>query len=119
VNVFHDLSTKSFALTAIVVGSFIALGLIGGVALWSSERGPVLPEDGVMTSAKVKFIGIEGGCWMLDTRYGSFLAPSLPKEFRVDGLKVAAKIQLARSQAHYCPMGRGIVLVTNVARSGA
>jgi hypothetical protein len=122
VNSPHELSDpqpQSFRLAAIVVGAFLALALIGGVAYWSGQRDPVLPKDGATLSATVKFIGIEGGCWMLDTKYGSFLAMRLPKEFRVDGLKVTARVQLAESQAHYCPMGRGIVLVSSVARSGA
>ncbi len=110
---------QSFRLAAIVVGGFLALTLIGGVAYWSTQRSSGLPKGGVTLSATVKFIGVEGGCWMLKTKYGLFLAPNLPKEFRVDGLKVTAKAQLAVSQAHYCPMGRGIVVVSSVSGSGA
>jgi hypothetical protein len=116
---FRDPQQQSFRLAAFVVGAFLALTSIGGVVYWSTQHNPVLPKDGATLSATVKFIGLEGGCWMLNTKYGSFLAPNLPKEFRVDGLKVTARMQLAESQAHYCPMGRGIVVVANVARPDA
>ena len=102
-----------------MVGAFLALVLIGGLVYWVGQREPVLPKDGVTLSAAVKFVALEGDCWMLDTKYGLFLAPGLPKEFRVNGLNVTARVQLAESQAHYCPMGRGIVIVSSVARSGA
>jgi hypothetical protein len=40
----------------------------------------------------------------------------MPKEFKIDGLRVTAQLKLAASQAHFCPMGRGIVVVSDVAR---
>ena len=113
----NDPQQRPFHLAATVVGIFLALALIGGLVFWWGQRGPVLPKGGVTLSATVKFIALEGGCWMLDTKRGLFLASGLPKEFRVNGLKVTARVQLAESQAHYCPMGRGIVVVSS-ARSG-
>ena len=114
-----DPQQQSFRLVAIAVGTFLAVALIGGLVYWVGQRYAVLPKDGVTLSAMVEFVPLEGGCWMLDTKYGPFLAPGLPEEFRVNGLKVTARVQLAKSQAHYCPMGRGIVVVSSVARSGA
>lgn len=114
-----DPQQQSFRLAAVVVGAFLVLAPIGGGVNWLGQRNSVLPKDGETLGATVKFINLEGSCWMLNTKYGLFLAPSLPKEFAVDGLKVTARIQLAESQAHFCPMGRGIVLVSNIARSGA
>jgi hypothetical protein len=121
-NLSHELSDPqppSVRLAAMVVGAFLALVLIGGLVYWVGQRDPVLPKDGLILSATVKFVPLEGDCWMLDTKHGVFLASGLPKEFKVNGLKVTARIQLAESQAHYCPMGRGIVVVSGVARSGA
>lgn len=118
----HELNgsdQRSFRFAAIVVGAFLALTVAGGVAYWLAERNTALPKEGVTLSATVKFIGIEGGCWMLDTKYGSFLAGNLAKEFRLDGLKLTATVKLAESQAHFCPMGRGIVIVSNPVHSGA
>ncbi len=115
----NDLQQQSFSIPTIVVGAFLALGVIGGVVYWLGQRGPVLPKDGATLSATVKFVALEGDCWMLDTRLGLFLASGLPKEFKVNDLKVTARVKLAESQAHYCPMGRGIVVVSSVARSGA
>jgi hypothetical protein len=122
VNSPHELSDpqqQSFRLATIVVGAFLALALIGGLFYWLGQREPALPKDGATLSATVKFIALESDCWMLDTKHGLFLASGLPKEFRINGLKVTARVQLAESQAHYCPMGRGIVVVSSVARSGA
>jgi hypothetical protein len=115
----RDPQQQSFRLAAIVVGAFLALALIGGSVYWLAQREPALPKGGATLSATVKFVALEGDCWMLDTKHGLFLASGLPKEFRVNGLKVTARVQLAESQAHYCPMGRGIVVVSSVARSGA
>jgi hypothetical protein len=114
-----DPQPQSFRLTAIVVGAFLALALISGSVYWVGQRDPVLPKEGVTLSATVKFVALEGGCWMLDTKHGVFLVSGLPKEFKVNGLKVTARVQLATSQAHYCPKGRGIVVVSSVARSSA
>jgi hypothetical protein len=115
----NDPQQQSFRLAAIVVGALLALALIGGSVYWLGQREPALPKDGATLSATVKFVALEGDCWMLDTKHGLFLTSGLPKEFRVNGLKVTARVQLAESQAHYCPMGRGIVVVSSVARSGA
>ena len=118
----HELSDPQqqlFRLATIVVGTFLALALIGGLVYWLGQRGPALPKDGATLSATVKFIALEGDCWMLDTKQGLFLAPGMPKEFRVNGLKVTARVRLSESQAHYCPMGRGIVVISSIARSGA
>jgi hypothetical protein len=122
VNSLRELSDpqqQSFRLATIVVGAFLALALVGGSVYWLGQREPALPKGGETLSATVKFIALEGGCWMLDTKHGLFLASGLPNEFKVNGLKVTARVQLAESQAHYCPMGRGIVVVSRVARLGA
>ena len=100
-----------------MVGAFLVLVLIVGLVYWVGERRP-LPKEGLTLNATVKLVPLEGGCWVLDTNYGEFLASGLPKEFKVNGLKVTAKIRLAESQAHFCPMGRGIVVVSSIARSG-
>ena len=114
-----DSQQQHFRLAAVVVGAFLALVGIGGSVYWLIQRVPILPKGGATLSATVKFVPIEGGCWMLDTNRGLFSAPGLPKEFRVNGVKVTARVQLAESTAHYCPMGDGIVVVSSVTRSGA
>jgi hypothetical protein len=122
VNASHELTDsqqQNFRPAAIVVGAFLALLGIGGLVFWLIQRVPILPKGGATLSATVKFVPIEGGCWMLDTKRGLFSAPDLPKEFRVDGVKVTARVHLAESTAHYCPMGNGIVVVSSVTRSGA
>jgi hypothetical protein len=100
------------------VRSLTQLG-ISGLVYWLIQRVPILPKGGATLSATVKFVPIEGGCRMLNTKRGLFSAPDLPNEFRVNGVKVTASVHLAESTAHYCPMGDGIVVVSSVTRSGA
>jgi hypothetical protein len=122
VNVSRELTDsqqQNFRLAAVVDGVFLALVGIGSLAYWVIQRVPILPKGDATLSATVKFLPIEGGCWMLDTKRGLFSAPGLPKEFRVNGVKVTARVRLAESTAHYCPMGDGIVVVSSVTRSGA
>jgi hypothetical protein len=114
-----DPKNQSFRAGLVVVGACLAIGLIAWLAyLLSVPNLAVLMKDNPTLSARVHLVPIEGGCWMLDTRYGSFLAPTLPRDFRTDGLIITAKFALATNQAHYCPRGRGIVEISSVVRTG-
>jgi hypothetical protein len=54
-----------------------------------SPAGPPLASNQtIATNATVRYVGLEGGCWALETAGGTYSPTSLPTQFRSDGLAV-------------------------------
>ena len=92
---------------------FVAL-LVAGVALACqpdnlgpvAPSGPLLASDQVFkTHATVRFLGIEGGCWALETPAGTYEPTSLPAQFRRDGQRVYVVVRGTRL-ASVCQIGQ-------------
>ena len=71
-----------------------------------APSGPLLASDQVFrTNATVRFLGIEGGCWALETPAGTYQPTSLPDQFRRDGLRVYVIVRGTRL-ASFCQIGQ-------------
>ena len=65
--------------------------------LQSWRGGPVLDvTQAVSTSATVRFVAIEGGCWAMQTPNGDYEPFNLPERYRVNGLRVHVVLRGAR-----------------------
>ncbi len=57
---------------------------LGPLPSW--RGGPVLDTNQVIrTNATVRFVDIEGGCWILQTPGGDYEPANLPARYRVNG----------------------------------
>jgi hypothetical protein len=107
----------TFRPSAAFLVAALAAALIGVVMYWHLPNRLLRPNQVITVNAKVKFSKIEGGCWLLEASSGTYLPQGLPAEFKVDGMRVVATLQLAQSQAHYCPHGDGIVVISKIDRA--
>lgn len=64
----------------------------------------------VATNATVRFVDLEGGCWMLETPLGTYEPLGLPAAFRVDGLEVYVVLRRAPDAASICQMAPLVTL---------
>ena len=55
--------------------------------------------------ATVRFIQIETGCWVLETKAGRVQPIELPESFRVDGLEVDVVLRDAPAMMSVCQVG--------------
>jgi hypothetical protein len=84
--------------TALIVGAALSCADAG-----TAPGAPLLQP--LATNATVRFVGIEGGCWSLDTPQGHYEPINLPAEFRVDGLAVRVSLRAAPDMVSICMMG--------------
>lgn len=76
----------------------------------SDAFGPGQPS----LQATVRFVPIEGGCWILDAGGGKRYEPvGLPGAFRRDGLEVQAIVRLRTDLGSFCAVGQ-IVEVSSI-----
>ena len=66
----------------------------------SSAAKPVAGEP-----ATVRFVQIETGCWVLETKAGRIQPVELPEPFRVDGLEVDVVLRDAPAMMSVCQVG--------------
>lgn len=68
------------------------------------------------TNAKVRFVNVEGGCWVLVSESGTTFEPTaLPAGYRKDGLDVRFAYQTRNDVGSYCMVGGEIVEITSIA----
>jgi hypothetical protein len=67
-------------------------------------------NDVVATTATVRFVDLEGGCWILETPSGPYEPMGLPDAFRIDGLAVYAVLRRAPDAASICQMAPLVTL---------
>jgi hypothetical protein len=59
----------------------------------------------------VRFIEIEGGCWVIETSDATYEPINLPAELRVDGLGVAFEATVRDDLASICMVGQIVELL--------
>jgi len=88
----------------------VSMTILAAIALACAERsveplgplqswrgGPVLDTNQtVSTSATVRFVAIEGGCWAIQTPGGDYEGFNLPQQYRVNGLRVQVVLRGTR-----------------------
>jgi len=68
-------------------------------------------------SATVRFVNVEGGCWVLSTDAGKRYEPiGLPAAFRQDGLRVSVTIRSRPDAGSFCMVGEIVELTSISAR---
>lgn len=91
-----------------VLVAVLALGCAKSPASTPSARqagAPLGPGQTVATDAVVRYVGLEGGCWSLDTPQGSYGPAGLPTQYRVDGLPVYVVMRADTGVISLCMMG--------------
>ena len=105
---------------SLVVASLV---LVPGLALRcerpptsdSRHAGPALtPYQPVATNATLRFVALEGGCWVLDTPQGSYDPLSVPSQYRVDGLPVYVVMHADTGVVSLCWMGDPLVSLDSI-----
>lgn len=87
--------------------------------LWlpAAVCGEPAEEDSRTIQGFVRFLDVEGGCWLLVGSDGKQYHPiNLTEGFAVDGLRVSATIAFRRDLAGICP--GNIVDIRSIGRSG-
>lgn len=63
---------------------------------------PLTPDTSINTNATVRYIDIEGGCWVLETTKGKYQPINLPAQFQIDGLRVYVEFKGAPTIVSIC-----------------
>jgi hypothetical protein len=53
----------------------------------------------------VRHVGVEGGCWVIETAQGRVQPVDLPESFRVDGMAVRVTLRDAPDMMSVCQVG--------------
>jgi len=85
-------TTSGTSLRALVAA--VLMGVVGCGIL-----GPDLIED----TGTIGFLGIEGGCWTINTASQTLFPLNLSDEFKVEGLEVRFTAERQESAAMICP----------------
>ena len=71
---------------------------------------PLGPNQTVATDATVRYVSLEGGCWVLDTPQGSYSPTGMPAPYQVNGLQVYVVMRGDTGVASICMMGPLVAL---------
>jgi inhibitor of cysteine peptidase len=72
-----------------------------------------LPPDAFRVDGHVRFVNVEGGCWVIDAADGTRYEPvNLPEAFRSDGLPVRAALKPRPDLASICMVGEIVELLS-------
>jgi hypothetical protein len=94
---------------AVVLGAMVFMGS-------GCEGRDVSEPDPEGTNAKVRFVNVEGGCWVLVSESGKTFEPTaLPAGYQKDGLDVRFAYQARNDVGSYCMVGGEIVEITSIA----
>ena len=70
-------------------------------------------DDTFEINGTVRFIDIEGGCWIIRAEDGqNFLPHNLTSEFRRDSLRVRASVEVRRDLLSVCQIGQIVDIVS-------
>ena len=75
---------------------------------------PLTPYQPFATTATLRFVAVEGGCWVLDTPQGSYDPLSVPSQYQVDGLQVSVVMHADTGVASLCWMGDPLVSLDSI-----
>jgi len=79
------------------------------------RAGPALtPYQPFATTATLRFVALEGGCWVLDTPQGSYDPLSVPSQYQVDGLQVSVVMHADTGVVSLCWMGDPLVSLDSI-----
>ena len=94
------------------------LGLFLAIPTFA-QTDAVLPDAEVANvEGIVKFIGVNSGCWVLETKFGRLETTNLDQAFKVDNLKVIATVRRRSDLASTCSVGRAIVTISHISLAG-
>jgi hypothetical protein len=97
-------------MTGVLIASTIASAAL-------ADEPPKMP-DGAILNVKATVNHSVLGCWVLETQFGRLEATNLAPEFEVENLKVIVTIRKRLGVATTCMVGRAIVTISSIARSG-
>jgi hypothetical protein len=90
-------------------GLLLACG--AGDSMSDRQTTPLMPGQIVATQATVRFIDLEGGCWVIETGSGRRYQPvNLASGLRTDGLEVNVVMRDAPGVASLCQVGPLVTL---------
>jgi hypothetical protein len=92
--------------------------VLGAVLLMATgcEGRQVSEPDPEGTNATVRFVNVEGGCWVLVSESGTTFEPTaLPAGYQQDGLSVRFAYQARNDVGSFCMVGGEIVEITSIA----
>jgi len=61
--------------------------------------------DVAFRAGTVRFLPVEGGCWVIEAEMETYDPVDLPREFRVDGLRVVFSGDVREGVATICQVG--------------
>ena len=94
---------------ALVAGLLTACG--AGDSLSDKQTAPLMPGQIVAAEATVRFIDLEGGCWVIETTAGGRYEPvNLATGLHSDGLLVNVVMRDAPGGASVCQVGPLVTL---------
>ena len=90
--------------------------ILGAMVLAAACEGRAVSDpDPQGTNATVRFVSVEGGCWILVSENGATFEPTvLPEDFRQDGLSVRFAYQPRHDAGSFCMVGGEIVEITSI-----
>lgn len=72
----------------------IAIGVLAGCGILGPD---------IDTVGTVRFVDVEGGCWVIETADRRLQPLDLPEEFMVDDLRVRLEADFRRDLTGFCP----------------
>lgn len=76
-----------------------------------SRTAPIAPGESVTANATIRFIHIEGGCWVVETSGGQRYEPvNLDVGFRTDGLQVRVALKDAPGTFSVCQVAPLVIV---------
>ena len=91
----------SLALTVLLAGALSSCGATSPDPFSGTQ--PLAPGQSLAAHATVRFVALEGGCWVVETTLGARYEPvNLPPAYRVDGLSVHVVLRDAPDMVSYC-----------------
>lgn len=68
-------------------------------------------DESLSGDGTVRFLEIEGGCWVIESSGETYEPLSLPREFQEDGLRIRFEARTVEDVASVCQVGPIIELV--------
>lgn len=85
--------------------TFVTCVALVAVAMTACGSRPPSAAAAGGESATVRFVQVETGCWVIETKAGRFQPVELAEEFKVDGLEVSVVLRDAPAMMGVCQVG--------------
>lgn len=94
---------SSLTLLGALTGCPATNNSVGAPSDEAVRAGPPIPAGQAHgTTATVRYIALEGGCWVLETAAGAYEPIDFPESLQVDGLRVTAVLSDAPDYGSVC-----------------